>query len=173
MMIEVLDDADSVAHRAAAIIAAEARLAVATRSRFIVAVSGGKTPWKMLRALAGEEVPWEAVHVVQVDERLAALPIRVSYEPSCGGDRVVPAAWRHNVRIDFRRAPGAGLVFVDGRARLQHRIDDTPRLRDIVLARKQRGVAPHRVGQDAFVGVHLVGARTATDEDFYRLAFGL
>jgi len=71
MMIEVLDDADSVAHRAAAIIAAEARLAVAMRGRFIVAVSGGKTPWKMLRALAGEEVPWEAVHVVQVDERLA------------------------------------------------------------------------------------------------------
>ncbi|HQH73228.1 MAG TPA: 6-phosphogluconolactonase, partial [bacterium] len=39
--------------------------------RFIMAVSGGQTPWKMLRALAREEVPWEGVHVVQVDERLA------------------------------------------------------------------------------------------------------
>src|SRR5512135_7686 len=71
MLTVVLDDADSVAHKAAAIIAEEARLAVAARGRFILAVSGGKTPWKMLRALANKEVPWEGVHVVQVDERLA------------------------------------------------------------------------------------------------------
>jgi 6-phosphogluconolactonase len=36
-----------------------------------MAVSGGKTPWQMLRALAKEDVPWNAVHVVQVDERIA------------------------------------------------------------------------------------------------------
>ena len=36
-----------------------------------MAVSGGKTPWQMLRALANEEVPWKNVHVVQVDERIA------------------------------------------------------------------------------------------------------
>ena len=36
-----------------------------------MAVSGGRTPWIMLRALAGEKVPWESVHVVQVDERVA------------------------------------------------------------------------------------------------------
>jgi 6-phosphogluconolactonase len=36
-----------------------------------MAVSGGKTPWIMLRALAGEEVPWKDVHVFQVDERIA------------------------------------------------------------------------------------------------------
>ena len=36
-----------------------------------LAVSGGKTPWQMLRALANEEVPWADVHVVQVDERVA------------------------------------------------------------------------------------------------------
>ncbi len=71
MMLEVLDNADAVARKAAAMIAGEARLAVATHGRFIMAVSGGQTPWKMLRALAREEVPWEGVHVVQVDERLA------------------------------------------------------------------------------------------------------
>jgi 6-phosphogluconolactonase len=71
MKIEVLYNVDSVAHKAAAIIAGESRLAVAKRNRFILAVSGGQTPWKMLRALAGEDVPWESVHVVQVDERLA------------------------------------------------------------------------------------------------------
>jgi 6-phosphogluconolactonase len=36
-----------------------------------MAVSGGHTPWLMLRELAQEEVPWNAVHVVQVDERVA------------------------------------------------------------------------------------------------------
>jgi 6-phosphogluconolactonase len=71
MKIEVLADADSVAHKAAAIIAAEARSAEAARGRFIMAVSGGHTPWLMLGALAGEDVPWESVHVVQVDERVA------------------------------------------------------------------------------------------------------
>jgi 6-phosphogluconolactonase len=71
MKIEVLADADSVAHKAAAIIAAEARDAVVTRGQFVLAVSGGHTPWQMLRALAGEKVPWEQVQVVQVDERVA------------------------------------------------------------------------------------------------------
>jgi 6-phosphogluconolactonase len=71
MKIEVLPDADAVARKAAAIIAAEARAAAAARGRFVMAVSGGHTPWLMLRALAGEDVPWESVHVAQVDERVA------------------------------------------------------------------------------------------------------
>ncbi len=71
MEIKVLNDADAVARKAAAIIAKEARLAVAERGRFVLAVSGGKTPWKMLTALSGEDVPWKSVHVVQVDERVA------------------------------------------------------------------------------------------------------
>ena len=71
MNIQVLADADAVAREAARFIAAEAWMAVAARGRFIVAVSGGKTPWQMLRALANEEGPWQNVHVVQVDERIA------------------------------------------------------------------------------------------------------
>lgn len=71
MEIRILADADSVAREAAAIIALEARAAVAARGRFVVAVSGGHTPWQMLQVLAGEEVPWKDVHVVQVDERVA------------------------------------------------------------------------------------------------------
>ncbi|NTV83553.1 MAG: 6-phosphogluconolactonase, partial [Bacteroidales bacterium] len=67
MKIEVLDNADMVAHKAASIIAKEARKAVALRGRFIFAVSGGKTPWHMIRALANEDVPWEGMHIVQVD----------------------------------------------------------------------------------------------------------
>src|SRR6266496_2037887 len=71
MKIEIFPDADAVAQKGAEIIAAEARAAVKARGRFIVAVSGGHTPWQMLRALAEEEVPWKDVHVVQVDERVA------------------------------------------------------------------------------------------------------
>jgi len=71
MKIEVLADADAVARAAAALIAADARAAVGARGRFIMAISGGHTPWQMLRALADEQVPWEGVHVVQVDERVA------------------------------------------------------------------------------------------------------
>jgi 6-phosphogluconolactonase len=71
MKIEIFADADAVAREAAAIIAAEARAAVAERGRFIMAVSGGHTPWVMLSALAGEEVPWANVHLAQVDERVA------------------------------------------------------------------------------------------------------
>src|SRR5213594_1972495 len=71
MKIEVLADADAVARAGAAFTAAEARAAVAARGRFIVAISGGHTPWTMLRALADEEMPWAGVHVVQVDERVA------------------------------------------------------------------------------------------------------
>jgi 6-phosphogluconolactonase len=71
MQIEVLADEQAVARRGAAVLAAAAREAVAERGRFVVAVSGGHTPWQMLQALAGEEVPWGGVHVVQVDERVA------------------------------------------------------------------------------------------------------
>ena len=71
MEIRVLADGDAVAREGAAIIAAQARAAVAARGRFIWAVSGGHTPWLMLRNLAGEEVPWSGVHVAHVDERVA------------------------------------------------------------------------------------------------------
>ena len=71
MKIEVLPDADAVARRSAAFIAAEARSAVNARGRFTLAVSGGRTPWVMLRALVREDVPWEAVQILQVDERVA------------------------------------------------------------------------------------------------------
>src|SRR5664279_2985228 len=58
MKLEVFEDAEAVARAAAATIAADARAAVAARGRFIMAVSGGTTPWK-------------DVHVFQVDERIA------------------------------------------------------------------------------------------------------
>lgn len=69
--IDILADAAAVAKRAADLIAAAARDAVIANGRFVLAVSGGKSPRATFRALAGEKVPWEHVHLFQVDERVA------------------------------------------------------------------------------------------------------
>ena len=71
MKIEVFPDAASTARAAAVFIATASHAAIAARGRFVIALSGGSTPWLMVRALAGEEVEWQAVHIFQVDERVA------------------------------------------------------------------------------------------------------
>jgi 6-phosphogluconolactonase len=71
MVMEVLADETAAAQAAAKAIAAEAHTAVAGRGRFVMAVSGGHTPWIMLRTLAEEDLPWKSIHIVQVDERVA------------------------------------------------------------------------------------------------------
>ncbi len=71
MKTHVFADETSAAQAAATAIAAEARSAVVDRGRFVMAVSGGRTPWIMLRTLAEEELPWERIHIFQVDERVA------------------------------------------------------------------------------------------------------
>ncbi len=71
MEIKLLADAGAAALAAAGLIAADARAAVAARGSFIAAFSGGHTPRAMLRALADEHIPWDCVHIVQVDERVA------------------------------------------------------------------------------------------------------
>lgn len=69
--IEILNSVQAVAERAAAQIAAEAVKGVAERGRFIMAVSGGHTPWLMLSVLAKLDLPWPRIEVFQVDERVA------------------------------------------------------------------------------------------------------
>src|SRR6266478_6993840 len=71
MKIEVFSDDESAARAAAKFVGAEAAAAVAARGLFVMAVSGGRTPWIMLRALGNEKVQWERIHIVQVDERIA------------------------------------------------------------------------------------------------------
>ena len=71
MKTEIFATDDSAACAAAGAIATEARAAVAARGRFVMAVSGGRTPWIMMRALADEDLPWDKVDIVQVDERVA------------------------------------------------------------------------------------------------------
>ena len=71
MDVQVFADAATVTQRAAARIAEDARAAIVARGQFTLAVSGGRTPWQMLRALAGLPLDWTRVHLFQVDERVA------------------------------------------------------------------------------------------------------
>ncbi len=71
MQIVVFEDSKTVAEHAAALIARNARQAFQERRKFVIAVSGGRTPWIMLGNLANQEVPWGGVHIFQVDERIA------------------------------------------------------------------------------------------------------
>ena len=45
---------------------------VTARGRCVIALSGGETPWKTLEELITRQVPWHALQVVQVDERVVA-----------------------------------------------------------------------------------------------------
>lgn len=70
--LHILPDADTAAQKAAAFIGRLANEAVQERDRFVLAVSGGQTPSQMFRRLTAETLPWVKVHLVQVDERIAA-----------------------------------------------------------------------------------------------------
>jgi 6-phosphogluconolactonase len=69
---EVLADADAASRRGAELIVEAARAAVAERGEFFLALSGGRTPWRMI-ALLGDmaEMPWDETRIFQVDERVA------------------------------------------------------------------------------------------------------
>jgi 6-phosphogluconolactonase len=69
--LSVLPDAEAVARRGAEVIAGVARVAVADRGSFAIAVSGGRTPAAMFDALAELELPWVRGGIWQVDERIA------------------------------------------------------------------------------------------------------
>jgi 6-phosphogluconolactonase len=71
--LEVLARERDAAPRAAELIAAAAREAVAERGSFSLAVSGGRSPWGMLAILSDDaEMPWAETTLFQVDERVAA-----------------------------------------------------------------------------------------------------
>ncbi len=71
VVVEILEDPDAVAARAAAFVADAARAAIADHGRFVLAVSGGRTPWAMFAHLAGMDVAWDRIVIFQVDERIA------------------------------------------------------------------------------------------------------
>ncbi len=72
MLLQMLPDAEAVAIRAVDVIVTEAKEAIGRNGVFTLAVSGGRTPRRMLELLAERpDLDWSAVHLFQVDERVA------------------------------------------------------------------------------------------------------
>ncbi|SDA90274.1 6-phosphogluconolactonase [Algoriphagus alkaliphilus] len=71
MEIRTFQSADEVAKEAAIYIADRIRENVTRKGSFTMAISGGRTPWEMIKELAKEDLHWEKVFLFQVDERIA------------------------------------------------------------------------------------------------------
>jgi len=117
MKLHVLADAESVARQGAAMIADAAKAAIEARNRFVLAVSGGRTPWIMFCALADEKLPWEAIHVVQVDERVAPHddPDRnlTHLRDSLLANALLPASNVHAMPVEQDDLAAAGAAYAE------------------------------------------------------------
>ncbi|MGH9040275.1 MAG: 6-phosphogluconolactonase [Acidimicrobiia bacterium] len=69
--LEAVPDAATLAKAAAGRIIEVADRALDARGRFVVAVSGGRTPLRLFDELTHRPLPWRSIHVFQVDERVA------------------------------------------------------------------------------------------------------
>jgi len=111
MELRVFPDEQAVAEAAADFIAREARSAVAARGRFLMAVSGGRTPWRMLEQLSVRPVPWRDVHVFQVDERVAPAGDdarnMTHLKASLLARAAIPAGHVHAMRVEAGDLEGA------------------------------------------------------------------
>lgn len=132
MQVEVLPDDAAVARRAAAFIADQARAAVRERGQFTLAVSGGRTPWAMLRALATLDLPWPQLQLFQVDERVApagdAVRNLTNIQASLLDHAPLPAANVHAMPVEAADLDAAARDYA---ATLQ-RICDAPAVLDLV-----------------------------------------
>lgn len=71
MEIRTFQSAEEVAKEAANYVADRIKENLAKKNFFTMAISGGRTPWEMIRELAKEDLEWEKVFLFQVDERIA------------------------------------------------------------------------------------------------------
>jgi len=71
MKTELFPTADQVAAGAAAYLEHQIREALAHQPSYSLAISGGRTPWEMLKILSKADLPWQRVNLFQVDERVA------------------------------------------------------------------------------------------------------
>lgn len=65
-------DADAAALAAAEYLAGCARRAISARGRFVLALSGGRSPYPMIKHFGSIDLPWALITLLQVDERVAA-----------------------------------------------------------------------------------------------------
>ncbi|TDQ18966.1 6-phosphogluconolactonase [Algoriphagus boseongensis] len=71
MKTEIYSTADEVAQKAAEYLEAKIRETINTKGSFSMAISGGRTPWEMLKILSKAHLRWTKVNIFQVDERIA------------------------------------------------------------------------------------------------------
>jgi len=71
--VEIVADPEILAHRSAAIFAADAEKAIKAKNIFYVAISGGHTPKRFFELLSeapeAKALPWDKIHLFWVDER--------------------------------------------------------------------------------------------------------
>src|SRR6516164_5260545 len=107
-------------------------MAIATRNRFLLALSGGRTPWLMLRSLAREDVSWQLVHLFQVDERDAPAghPDRnLTHIRESQLDRVpIPANQAHAIPIEAGNLETAAMSY----AKTLQQVAGSPPVLDLV-----------------------------------------
>jgi 6-phosphogluconolactonase len=132
MQVEVLADDAAVARRGAAFIAERARAAVRERGQFTLAVSGGRTPWAMLRALAAEDMPWAQAQLFQVDERIAPAgdPVRnlTNIQASLLDHAPLPMANVHAMPVEAADLDAAAAEY----SRTLQRVCGVPAVLDLV-----------------------------------------
>jgi 6-phosphogluconolactonase len=71
MKTEIFPQTEQVAARAAAYLEQAIREALTHQKSFSLAISGGRTPWEMLKILSKADLPWQRINLFQVDERVA------------------------------------------------------------------------------------------------------
>jgi len=129
---EYLPGPGAVAIRAAERIAQVAREAVTERGRCALAFSGGPTPLRAFGALAEEDVPWDRVHVFQVDERVGPFgdPERNDFHlKEALIDRIaIPSANVHPMPVEEEDLDEGARRYVA----ILHQIAGTPPVLDLV-----------------------------------------
>ena len=78
MQIEVLPDGEAASLRGAKVIAAAARASVTARRPVSDGGQRGEEPVEDVLRFSQEDVPWEKVEIIQVDERVAPDEIRTA-----------------------------------------------------------------------------------------------
>jgi 6-phosphogluconolactonase len=71
LKVEVVADAEAAAGRGVELIAKAGQDSASERGSFALAVSGGRTPSRMLALLGDASLPWEGTEIFQADERIA------------------------------------------------------------------------------------------------------
>ena len=69
--LRVFPDVEATVAAATELVANRALNAASAKGSFVMAASGGRTPWAMYTALARQPLPWPSVTIFQVDERVA------------------------------------------------------------------------------------------------------